>query len=230
MATSLKEIKMITVHHLEDSRSQRILWLLESLGLEYEVVRYERDKKTSLAPKELLKVHPLGKSPVITDDGMTLAESGAIFEYLLQKYDNKNQLRPSSTSAKFPNYLFWLHFAEGSLMWPLVIRLLHQKVIEKAPFPISSAAKLIFLGIEKAYLSQTIKQALDYAELSLQKNKFFLGDEISAADIMMSFPLQAACSGRSNMENYPKIKNFVAEIKKDPNYIKAIEVGGEFSY
>jgi len=221
---------MITVHHLENSRSQRVLWLLEALGVEYKVKRYERDKKTNLAPKELIAVHPLGKSPVIDDEGVVLAESGAIFDYLLQKYDQDFKLHPKKSDIKNKDYLFWLHFAEGSLMWPLVMRLLHKKVIEKSPFFISPIAKAIFTGIEKAYLSHTINNAFQYIESSLEKNTFFLGEKISAVDIIMSFPLVASCAGRANMDKYPHVKEFVKTIKLNEDYKRAIDIGGTYAY
>ena len=221
---------MIIVHHLENSRSQRVLWLLEALDVEYKVKRYDRDKKTNLAPKELLEVHPLGKSPVIEDDSIVLAESGAIFEFLLQKYDQDYKLHPQKSDIKNKDYLFWLHFAEGSLMWPLVMRLLHKKVIEKSPFFIAPIAKGIFSGIEKAYLSGTINNAFQFIENTLKKNTFFLGDKISAVDMIMSFPLEASCAGRADMDKYPHIKEFVKTIKLNKDYKKAIELGGSYAY
>lgn len=221
---------MITLHHLENSRSQRVLWLLEALKVEYKVKRYERNKETQLAPKSLLAVHPLGKSPVIDDDGFILAESGAIFEYLLHKYDLDFKLHPSAQDPKYKDYLFWLHFAEGSLMCPLVMRLLHDKVNQKVPFVIKPISKLIFKGIEKAYLSHTINHAFQFTEETLNKSIFFLGDKLSAVDMMMSFPLEAACSGRANMNKYPRIIEFVKTIKNDTHYKKAIELGGEYTY
>jgi glutathione S-transferase len=221
---------MITLHHLENSRSQRVLWLLESLKVDDQVKNYKRNAKTKLAPKSLLSIHSLGKSPVIEDDGVILAESGAIFQYLLNKYDTGHKLHPEGVDDSYNDYLFWLHFAEGSLAWPLVMRLLHQTVIDKTPFGISTVAKLIFTGIEKAYLTHTINNAFDYIEKTLEKGEFFLGKELSAVDMMMSFPLEAACSGRVKMENYPKILSFVKMIKKNADYQKVIELGGPYAY
>jgi len=221
---------MIILHHLENSRSQRVLWLLEALKVEYKVEIYKRDPKTNLAPKSLLKINPMGKSPVIQDEDITLPESGAIFEYLLNKYDRENKLHPKPEDKNYKDYLFWLHFAEGSLMWPLVIRLLHSKVIEKVPFFIRPIAKGIFNGIEGAYLAHTIKNSFDYIEAVLGRNKYFLGESLSAVDILMSFPLEASCSGRASMESYPNIINFVKNIKENTDYKKAIEVGGPYVY
>lgn len=221
---------MIIVHHLENSRSQRVLWLLEALELEYKVKIYQRDKKTNLAPKELLDIHPLGKSPVIEDEGTILAESGAIFEYILQKYDIDFQLHPKISDIKNKDYLFWLHFAEGSLMWPLIIRLLHKKVMEKTPFFITPIAKAIFLGIEKAYLKNTIDTAFAYIEQNLKENTYLIGEKISAVDILMSFPLEASSAGRADMTKYPSIQGYVKRIKENQDYIKAKQAGGKYDY
>lgn len=221
---------MITLHHLENSRSQRVLWLLEALKVEYKVEIYKRDLKTGLAPDSLLKINPLGKSPVIEVDGAVLAESGAIFEYLLNKYDLDFALHPKNDDEIYKDYLFWLHFAEGSLMWPLVIRLLHSKVLEKVPFFIKPIAKGIFKGIEKAYLTHTIKNSFDYIEKKLGNKTFFLGNSLSAVDMMMSFPLEASCAGRANMSAYPNIQKFVKTIKENSDYKRAIEIGGPYAY
>lgn len=213
---------MITVHHLEDSRSLRVLWLLECLELDYQVKGYRRDPKTSLAPQELLNISPLGKAPIVEVDGVTLAESGAIFQYLLTKFDSNFLMHPAHDSELYKDYLFWLHFAEGSLAWPLVIRLLHQKVLEKAPFGVSTVAKLIFLGIEKAYLEHTIDYAFQHIESVLSSSKYFLGEKMSAVDVMMSFPLEAAFSGRVKSEQYPRISRFLNDVHKDEAYLRAL--------
>ena len=153
---------MITVHHLENSRSQRVLWLLELLELDYQVKRYKRDPKTNLAPKDLLKVSPLGKSPVIEVDGITIYESGAIFEFLLDHYDSEFRLHPKRDSIHHKDHIFWLHFAEGSVMPPLVIKYLFTKTNEKVPFFMKPLTKLIFGAIDKAYLGKTLKGIFDF--------------------------------------------------------------------
>jgi len=221
---------MITIHHLENSRSQRVLWLLEELKLEYTIKRYERDPKTGLAPKELLKVSPLGKSPILEVDGEILPESGAIFEYLLSKYDVEYKLHPSQEDKSYKEHLFWMHFAEGSLMWPLVMKFMFAKTEEKVPFFIKPVASLIFTGIDKAYLGHTLSHAFEYIESTLSKSPYLLGDQLSAVDIMMSFPLEAAKSGRFKLDKYPHTSKYVLKLKEHAAYQEAINKGGEYAY
>ena len=159
----------ITVHHLNDSRSQRILWLLEELDLEYEVKRYERDPETMLAPASLKEVHPLGKSPVITDEELTLAESGAIVEYLVARYGN-GRLAPKSETPERLRYTYWLHYAEGSAMPPLVMQLIFNQIEEKSPFFLRPVAKVITGNVKQTYIEPQITQNLDYLEAELKKN------------------------------------------------------------
>ncbi len=221
---------MITVHHLEDSRSQRVLWLLEKLDLEYRVIRYERDPKTNLAPKELTKIHPLGKSPILEDEGVVYAETGAIFQYLLDRYDSEFKLHPRSTDESYREFIYFLHFAEGSLMPPLVIMKILSVVDEKVPFLIKPIAKLITGGIRSNYLGHTLDALFDMVESRLEKSSFFLGDEMSAVDMMMSFPLEASLAGRVDLSKRPNIKKFVGKIKEDEGYKKALANGGPYSY
>ncbi len=220
---------MIKVHHLEDSRSQRVLWLLEKLEIKYRVIRYERDPKTNLAPKELMEIHPLGKSPLIEDDGIIFAETGAIFEYLLDKYDPDFKWHPAKTDPRYRDYIYYLHFAEGSLMPPLVITKILSVVDEKVPFFMKPIAALITGAIRKNYLAHTIGSLFDYLEGKLVHD-YFLGSEISAVDIMMSFPLEASVAGRVDLAKRPRIVSFVKRIKEDNAYKKALEVGGPYSY
>ena len=221
---------MITVHHLEDSRSQRVLWLLEKLEVEYRVIRYNRDPKTNLAPKELTKIHPLGKSPVIEDEGQVYAETGAIFEYLLDHYDTQYNLHPKKEDEVYRDYIYYLHFTEGSLMPPLVITKILSVVDEKVPFFIKPVAKLITGAIRKNYLSHTLDGIFDFLESKLESSTYFLGDQISAVDMIMSFPLEASLAGRGKLEKRPCIKKFVAAIKEDAGYKKALAEGGPYSY
>ena len=183
---------MLTVHHLNNSRSQRILWLLEELGLPYEVKRYERDAQTMLAPPALRQVHPLGKSPVLTDGANTVAESGAIIEYLLSRHGG-GRLRPPEDSNERLRFTYWLHFAEGSAMPPLLLKLVFGRV-QSAPMPFF--VKPIARGIAKNVLSRfvepNLKAQLDFMEAELSQRDWFAGPEFSAADIQMSFPLEAA--------------------------------------
>ncbi|HEY1057205.1 MAG TPA: glutathione S-transferase [Limnobacter sp.] len=225
---------MIVVHHLEHSRSQRILWLLEELGLPYEVKHYKRDAKTYLAPPELFKVHPLGKSPVITDGDVTVAESGAIIEYLVDKAGGK--LRPAPGTQAHRDYTYWLHFAEGSAMPFLVMTLIFNK-IEQAPVPlllkplILPIAKGISAQVKKSFLNPNLERQFQYLEGVLAKQPWFCGQDMTAADIMMSFPLEAAMDRASDASsNLPHIKAFVERIHALPTYKKALEVGGPYAY
>jgi len=219
----------ITVHHLNDSRSQRILWLLEELGLEYEVKRYQRDPETMLAPASLKEVHPLGKSPVITDGELTLAESGAIVEYLVDRYGN-GRLTPTPETPEHLRYTYWLHYAEGSAMPPLVMQLVFNLVEQQSPFFLRSIAKVITGKVKETYLKPLITQNLAYMEAELKQNTWFVGDEFSAADIQLSFPLEAAAA-QSNLDgNYPQLKAFLERIHDRPTYQKALERGGAYSF
>lgn len=219
---------MITVHHLNNSRSQRILWLLEELNLPYEVKRYERDKKTMLAPPELKKVHPLGKSPVITDGNLTIAESGAIIQYLINKYD-QGKLRPETEEGQL-SMLYWLHYSEGSIMPPLLLSLIMNK-IETAPMPFFAKpiAKEIVSNVKKAFLGPQLETHLQFMEDELTKHTWFAGSEFSAADIMMSFAVEAA-KARGHLTKHPKLIAYLERIHAMPGYKKAIETGGEYDY
>lgn len=220
---------MIKVHHLENSRSQRVLWLLEELGLQYEVVRYRRDPATMLAPPELRQVHPLGKSPVLEEEGLVLAESGAIIEYLAEKHDQAHRLSPPPGPAYDPErlrYRQWLHYAEGSLMPPLLLSLVFSR-IRQAPMPFF--AKPIARGIAdktlKAFVRPQIKLHMDYIEAELGKHPWFAGERFSAADIQMSFPVEAA-TARSGAGGYPNLQRFLQRIRERPGYQRAVERGG----
>jgi glutathione S-transferase len=219
---------MITVHHLNNSRSQRVLWLLEELGLEYEIKRYERDKKTMLAPAALKKVHPLGKSPVITDGNVTVAESGAIVEYLVEKYGEGRLVPPPGTPAKL-RYTYWLHYAEGSLMPPLLMKLVFKRV-EKAPMPffVRPVARAIAKGAGTSFIDPQIKLHLGYIEEELGKHAWFAGKDFTAADIQMSFPLEAAASRGGLDAQWPKLTAFLERIHARPAYQRALERGGKY--
>jgi glutathione S-transferase len=184
---------MITVHHLAASRSQRVIWLLEELGLPYEVKRYERNPKTMLAPPELRAVHPLGKSPVITDGDKTVAETGAIVEYLIGVYGN-GRLAPAVGTPERLRYDYWIHYAEGSAMPPLVMKLIFGHVPDspQLPFFIKPVARMISKGVIQSYLDPQIKTHIAFWDAELAKTAFFAGDDLTGADIMMSFPVEAA--------------------------------------
>lgn len=220
---------MITLHHLENSRSQRVLWLLEELGVPYEVRRYERDRKTMLAPPELARVHPLGKSPVITDGDVTVAESGAIIEYLLDTYGD-GRLRPRPGTPEQRRYTYWLHFAEGSAMPPLVMKLVFDKVrTAPVPFFIKPVVKGIADKVTKSFITPNIERQLDYMEAELATRPWFAGTEFSAADIQMSFPLEAAAARAGLGKSRPRLMDWLARIHARPAYRRALDAGGPYS-
>ncbi|HZX29118.1 MAG TPA: glutathione S-transferase [Telluria sp.] len=220
---------MIVVHHLNNSRSQRILWLLEELGLEYELRKYERDPKTMLAPPELRAVHPLGKSPVITDGGVTVAESGAIIEYLIERYGAGRLVPPPGTPEK-RRWTYWLHYAEGSAMTPLLMKLVFDR-IETAPMPFFAkpVARAIAQKAKASYVMPQIASHLAYLEGELAKSTWFAGPEFTAADIQLSFVLEAAAARGGLDARYPHLVSFLKEIHARPAYRRAIERGGEYA-
>jgi glutathione S-transferase len=220
---------MITVHHLNNSRSQRILWLLEELGLPYEIKHYQRDSKTMLAPASLRAIHPLGKSPVITDNGVTVAETGAIIEYLVDRYAD-GRLVPEKNSADFLKYRYFMHYAEGSLMPFLVMKLVFNK-IETSPMPFFAKpiAKKIAQKAKQTFIQPNLDTHLKFLESELQQTEWFAGNELTAADIQMSFPLEAATArGGLTSSSHPKLKAFLDRIHARPAYQRALEKGGEF--
>jgi glutathione S-transferase len=223
---------MITVHHLENSRSQRILWLLEELGVPYEVKRYARDRKTMLAPPELRQVHPLGKSPVVTDGEVTVAESGAIVEYLLDQHDRDGRLRPPPGTPERRRFTYWLHFAEGSAMPPLLLKLVFDKVRSaKMPFFVKPVARGIADQVTKSFIAPNIERQLRFMEDELARRDWFAGDAISAADIQMSFPLEAAAArGGLTAAAYPRLAAWLERIHARPAYRRALEVGGPYAF
>ena len=221
---------MIVVHHLNNSRSQRVLWLLEELGLPYEIKKYQRDPKTLLAPPELREVHPLGKSPVITDGALTVAESGAILEYLVDRYGG-GKLMPAPGTPEQLRCRYWLHFAEGSAMTPLLLKLIFDK-IPKSPMPFF--VKPIARGISARMLSMMVepnlKRQLDFMEAELGKSEWFAGDAFSVADIQMSFPVEAAVQRAGLNASRPRLMAFLERIHARPAYRKALERGGPYSF
>ena len=219
---------MITVHHLNNSRSQRVLWLLEELGLPYKVRRYERDAKTMLAPPALRKVHPLGKSPVLTDGRLTLAESGAIVEYLVERYGHGRLVPPPGTPARL-RWTYWLHYAEGSAMQPLVFKLVFDR-IEVTPMPLLArpVARAICERAKKDFILPQIAQHLDYLEAEIARTGWFAGRTFSAADIQMSFPLEAAATSAGLDSRRPRLMDFLRRIHARPAYQAALAQGGPY--
>ncbi|WP_372366896.1 glutathione S-transferase [Candidatus Uabimicrobium sp. HlEnr_7] len=219
---------MITVHHLEHSRSQKILWLLEELEQQYEIVHYKRDKKTNLAPPQLKKIHPLGKSPTVVDGENILAETGAITEYLVSKYNEKN-LVPKTGTPEYLKYNYWMHTAEGSIMPLLVMNFIFSRINTQSPFFIRPIAKAITGKVTKAYLSPSLNSMLEMMETELTASTWFTGKEFTAADVQMSGPVEAALAQNFlSKERYPKICEYAERIKQRPSYKKAIEKGGGF--
>jgi glutathione S-transferase len=221
---------MVVVHHLNNSRSQRVLWLLEELGLPYEVKRYERDAKTMLAPSSLLAVHPLGKSPVIVDGAVTVAESGAIIEYLVDKY-GAGRLIPPSGSAQRLRYTYWMHYAEGSAMPPLLLKLVFDRVAANpAPWPISAIARRIAATVTDSFIAPNLKRHLDYMEAELEAHTWFAGEEFTAADVQMSFPAELAVARAGLNSSRPKLMGFLDRIHAREAYKRALERGGRFDF
>jgi glutathione S-transferase len=217
---------MITVHHLNNSRSQRILWLLEELGLDYDIKYYQRDPETMLAPASLRAVHPLGKSPVITDDELTLAESGAIIEYLVERYGDGRFAPPLDVVERL-RYRYWLHYAEGSLMPPLLIKLVFDKMEEKSPFFLRPIVRSISRPIKSSFLEPQITTHLDYLESELEHYPWFASNEFTAADIQMSFPVEAAAERAGLDASRPKLMDWLARIHARPSYQHAVKRGAE---
>ncbi len=217
---------MITVHHLNNSRSQRILWLLEELGLDYDIKYYQRDPETMLAPASLHKIHPLGKSPVISDDELTVAESGAIIEYLVERYGEGRFAPPLDVPERL-RYRYWLHYAEGSLMPPLLIKLIFDQMEEKSPLLLHPVVRAISQPVRSSFLDPQIKTNLDYLESELEHYPWFVGNEFTAADIQMSFPLEVAVERAGLDPSRPKLMDWLDRIHTRPAYQRAVKRGVE---
>ncbi|EJL84779.1 glutathione S-transferase [Herbaspirillum sp. CF444] len=218
---------MITVHHLNNSRSQRVLWLLEELGLEYDIKFYQRDPKTMLAPQSLRDIHPLGKSPVITDGDLTIAESGAIVEYLVERYGN-GQFIPAAGTPERLRYRYWLHYAEGSAMPLLLMKLIFSRLPKSVPGLIRPVARLICNGVLGRMVDPQLKRHLQYLEGELSKSTWFAGNTFSAADIQMSFPVEGARSRGGLDGHYPNLLKYLEAIHGRPAYQRALERGGPY--
>lgn len=217
---------MLTIHHLENSRSQRILWLLEELGVDYDIKRYPRDPTTKLAPAALKAVHPLGKSPVLTDGDKVIAESGAIVEYLLANYGDQ-KLLPEPGTDEHHRYQYWLHYAEGTFMPLMIISLIFNSVETKAPFFVRPIARAIANQVKASYLEPNISRNLAFMEQSLTDHEWFAGARLSGADILMSFPVEAA-SVRADLATYPKLEQFLTRVRSRPAWQAAIDKGGPY--
>ena len=219
---------MITVHHLNNSRSQRVLWLLEELGIAYEIKHYQRDPKSNLAPPELLQVHPLGKSPVITDGDTTMAETGAIIEYLVDQAGGR--LRPSAGTPEHRRYTYWMHFAEGSAMPPLLMTLVLNRIRNtNKPFFVGPIARRIADTVLDGFVRPNIKRQLQFMEGEFASRSWFAGGEFSAADVMMSFPLEVAAARGGLDAGKPKLAEWLARIHARPAYQTALKRGGPYT-
>lgn len=219
---------MIVVHHLNNSRSQRVLWMLEELGVRYEVKRYERDKTTMLAPRELKAIHPLGKSPVITDGDITVAETGAIIEYILDRYGEGRLIPPPRTAERL-RFVYWLHYAEGSAVTPLLLKLVFTRMPLSAKGLVKGIVQRIAKEGEARVADPQIAMHVDYWDNELSKAEWFAGQEFTAADIMMSFPLEAAAH-RAGARARPMVAAFLDRIHARPAYQKALQTGGPYDY
>ena len=219
---------MLTVHHLNNSRSQRVLWLLEELELPYEIKYYQRNPKTQLAPPELRAVHPLGKSPVVTDEGATIAETGAIIEYIVEK--SGGRLRPAAGTPERLRWTYWLHYSEGSLMPPLLMRLIFSLLPSRSPALMRGIVRAIASRTQQGYIEPQLKTHFDFVETELGRSTWFAGEDFSAADVMMSFPLEAAGVRANAFAGRARMKAFVERIHARPAYRKALEKGGPYNY
>ncbi len=206
---------MITVHHLNNSRSQRILWLLEELGQPFEIKNYQRDPMTRLAPPELKAVHPLGKSPVISDGDQVVAESGAIIEYLVDKFDH-GELKPKAGTPAAFDYLHWMHFAEGSAMLPFMLAL-YTGMLGDAAAPLQPR------------IVSEIHNHLGYTQARLAQHDYLVGDRFTAADVQMSFVLEAAAV-RGWLNEYPTLKAYLSKLQARPAYLAALDKGGPYAF
>jgi glutathione S-transferase len=218
---------MLTVHHLNNSRSQRVLWLLEELGVPYEIIRYNR-QPNMLAPPELRAIHPLGKSPVITDNGNTIAESGAIVEYIVDTYGNGRLIPPEKTPERL-RFTYWLHYAEGSAMPPLLLKLIFGMMPKRAPLLMRPIVSAISAKALTTMVTPQLKTHMAFWEGELSKSEWFAGSVFSAADIQMSFPLEAAAARGGLEHGHPKAMAWLTKIHARPAYQRALDKGGPYS-
>jgi len=219
---------MIIVHHLEHSRSQRVLFLLEEMGLEYEIKHYKRDPRTNLAPAELKAAHPLGKSPMIEDDGKMIPETGAIIEYLVYKY-GEGKWSPEPGSDDWMHYSYWMHAAEGSIAPLLVMKLIFSKITQPpVPFFVRPITKKVSQQINRSYIGPSLKGLMDLMEQQLTDTQWFAGNEFSAVDAMMSFAAEGVAVRGSLGDRYPKIQAFLDAVHSRPAFKRALERGGPY--
>ena len=223
---------MLTLHHLETSRSHRILWLLQELGVPYELRRYQRDPATRLAPPELKKIHPLGKSPVLTDGELVVAESGAILEYLAECYGAQApaelaHLEPARGTPAHRQCRFWMHYAEGSLMNWLVMQLVFDSIPRQPmPFFVRPVARALCAGVQQKLIQPNVQAALAFMENHLAQHRWFAGEHLSLADFQMSFAVEAALARGTAASAWPHLQAYLQRIQARPAYQRALEKGG----
>lgn len=221
---------MIIVHHLNNSRSQRVLWLLEELQVPYEIRKYQRDRKTMLAPPELKAVHPLGKSPVISDGDLVIAETGAIVEYLLDRVPG-HTLRPAPGTAEHRRYRYWLHFAEGSAMPPLLMKLVFDKIASSPmPFFAKPIVRTVCRKAQDAIVWPNLTRHLDFMEAELSGSDWFAGAMLTGADVMMSFPVEASAQRAGLDASRPRLMAWLQRIHARPAFRRALERGGPYDF
>lgn len=217
---------MLTVHHLNRSRSTRILWLLEELELPYEIVRYDRDPKTLLAPPALAKIHPLGKSPVVTDGENTVAESGAIVEYVIERHGGGRLIPPAGSPARL-KYQYFLHYAEGSLMPPLLVKFIMGR-LAKAPLPffVKPIARKIASGVTEQFANPNIARHLAFLDGALAGSTWLTGEELTGADVQMSYPMEALASRGQDLGIPSRVQAYLDRMRARPAYQRALAKGG----
>ncbi|MEQ8407386.1 MAG: glutathione S-transferase [Gammaproteobacteria bacterium] len=217
---------MITLHHLENSRSFRILWLLEELGLDYELVEYKRDKASGQAEAELRKQHALGKAPLLVDGEQVVIESGAIIEYLLDRY-GEGRFRPAPDSPDRIRYNYWLHASEGTVMTLMILSLFLNRMETQPPLPIRAIVKLVTGQVKTAYLNPNLKKIIDYIEAELGEHKWFAGAEFTAADVQMGFAMTALSARAGLKKDHPNCQRWLEQVEARPAYQRAMERNGE---
>ena len=218
---------MLTIHHLENSRSQRALWMLEELGLDYELVHHARDPETRFAQAALRAAHPLGKAPVLCDDDLVIAESGAILEHLVARYGN-GRLVPKPDTPERCRYVYWMHAAEGTVMPLLVMRLVFARVRAGAPFVVRPIARAIAARVDASYIAPNLEAVIDAMEAELGRSSWFAGDEFTAADVQMGYVVEAAAARGAFGARHPQLRGYLDRMRKRPAYRAAIARGGPF--
>lgn len=219
---------MLTLHHLENSQSIRILWLLEELGIPYEMKMYDRDKKSGLAPDDYKKVSPLGTAPVITDGDLVLAETNAIIDYILDTYGD-GKLRPVVGTSEHVPYLFWYHASQGSFQPLLTTTFVLNVMVSRAPFFVRPIIGGAVETLNKAFFQPRLTSLLGEIEKQLSKTTWFAGEELTAADIVMGYSMEVAALRAGMEKNYPNAKRFLDAMHARPAYKRAVEKDGKYN-